>query len=360
MKGMQLMNSTSFNGYKDYISHAFNILRRQKYHIIGSHSAVKKCYWVHKALIERMFCYKAKFYGIESHRCMQFSPAILWCWNYCLHCWRYRTEDQNSRIWMKLPEDIDDPRTIVDIAIKEHRRTISGYRRYPNVNADMYREAMNPKHVAISLTGEPTLYPRLDELIEEFHKRNITTFLVTRGIRPEILANLKVEPTQLYISIEAFDEYSYMKFNNPISPILWKKTLESLDILPSFTSPTVIRITLVKGFNMNTEAVEKWAKMLLKACPTFIEVKAYMHIGMSITRLSRDAMPSHSEVKKYAKMLAEKIGYSIASESRVSRVVLLSRLEKPIIRYGNPPINWYDMETVDEKLDEYGSVQEII
>ncbi len=346
--------------YKDYISHAFNILRKQKYHIIGGHSAVKKCYWVHKALTEKMFCYKAKFYGIESHRCIQFSPAILWCWNYCLHCWRYRAEEQNNKIWAKLPKDADDPRTLVDMAIKEHRRTISGYRRYPNVDTAMYREAMNPKHVAISLTGEPTLYPRLDELIEEFHRNGLTTFLVTRGVRPEILANLRVEPTQLYVSIEAFDEYSYIKFNNPISPIFWKRTLETLEILPSFTSPTVIRITLIRGFNMNVEAIEKWAKLMLRAYPTFIEVKAYMHIGASITRLNRSNMPNHDEVKKYAQMLANIIGYSIVSESRTSRVVLLSRIDKPIIRYGNPPINWYDIEKVDEEQSEYDYIQELI
>ncbi|MCS7112098.1 MAG: 4-demethylwyosine synthase TYW1 [Ignisphaera sp.] len=355
------MSSTSSTTiYTDHISRAFDILRKQKYHMIGSHSAVKKCYWVHKALTEKMFCYKAKFYGIESHRCIQFSPAVLWCWNYCLHCWRYRVEDWNTKTQLRVPENTDDPRMLVDMAIREHKRTISGYRRYPNVDPTAYREAMTPKHVAISLTGEPTLYLRLDELIEEFHKRNLTTFLVTRGIRPEILANLRVEPTQLYVSIEAFDEHSYAKFNNPASSILWQKTLETLEILPSFTCPTVIRITLIRGFNMNAEASEKWTKLLLKAYPTFIEVKAYMHIGVSTTRLTRNDMPSHDEVKKHAQVLANMIGYSIVSESRASRVVLLSRIEKPVIRYGNPPISWHDIEKIDEEHDEYNSAQEVV
>lgn len=345
--------------HTDHITQAFNVLKKQKYHIIGSHSAVKKCYWVHKALTEKAFCYKAKFYGIESHRCIQFSPAVLWCWNYCLHCWRYRVEDLDTGALFRVPESVDDPEMLVDMAIKEHRRTVSGYRKYPNVDSNMYREAMNPKHVAISLTGEPTLYPRLDELIEEFHRRGLTTFLVTRGIRPEILANLRVEPTQLYVSIEAFDEHSYLKFNNPISPILWQKTLETLEMLPSFTCPTVVRVTLVRGFNMNTDAVEKWARMLLKAHPTFIEVKAYMHVGVSTARLARSDMPSHDEVREYAQMLASMIGYSVVSESRASRVVLLSRIEKPVIRYGNPPISWFDAERIGDQ-DEYNSLQEII
>ena len=323
--------------------------------MIGAHSAVKKCYWVHKALTERAYCYKAKFYGIESHRCIQFSPSVLWCWNYCLHCWRYRPSG-----WSSFPEHVDDPRYIAEMAVKEHRRTVSGYKKYPNVDKKMFEEALNPKHVAISLTGEATLYPRLGELIEEFHRLGLTTFLVTRGIRPDILANLEREPTQLYISIEAYDEDSYRFFNNPAYPDLWKKTLETLELLLSFSCPTVVRVTLVRSFNMHREAVEKWAKILSRAEPTFIEVKAYMHIGYSITRLSRSDMPSHEEVKKTALELAKLIGYEAVSESVLSRVVLLSKLDRPVIRYGNPPISWGDRDIGDEFSGEYGALDEAV
>lgn len=332
-----------------------DVLRKQKYHIIGSHSAVKKCYWVHKTLTERMFCYKAKFYGIESHRCIQFSPSILWCLNSCAHCWRYRPNK-----WSEFPGHVDDPEFIAETAIKEHRRTVSGYKRYPNVEPKMFEEALNPKHVAISLTGEATLYPRLSDLIEEFHRRDLTTFLVTRGVKPEILANLAEEPSQLYISIEAYDDESYKKFNNPVYTGLWEKTLETLELLPSFTSPTVIRITLVKGFNMHSKAIEGWSKLLAIGEPTFIEVKAYMNIGTSILRLSRYDMPSHEEVKDIAIKLAQKIGYNIVSESIPSRVVLLSKLDKPLIRHGNAPTTWYDKDTGDEYSGEYGALNEFM
>ncbi|HDI02110.1 MAG TPA: 4-demethylwyosine synthase TYW1 [Ignisphaera sp.] len=341
------------------LKYAYDTLRKQKYHLIGAHSAVKKCYWVHKALTEQKFCYKAKFYGIETHRCIQFSPSVLWCWNYCLHCWRYRPADRTKWTETILPS-ADDPKFIVEMAIKEHRRTVSGYKMYPSVSKKMYEEARNPKHVAISLTGEATLYTRIDDLIEEFHKRNMTTFLVTRGVRPEILANLRVEPTQLYVSIESYSPETYAYFNNPISSNLWSKTLQTLELLPSFTSPTVIRITLVRSFNMNNEAVKQWASILKKAQPSFIEVKAYMHIGGSITRLSRDDMPTHSEVREWASKIAEAVGYNIVSESKPSRVVLLSTLDKPVIRYGNPPISWYDPDPGDEFSGEYGAPEEAI
>jgi len=357
----QGLNNAYAEGYSR-LKHAYDILRKQKYHIIGSHSAVKKCYWVHKALVEGKFCYKAKFYGIESHRCIQFSPSVLWCWNYCLHCWRYRPHDStftDVRTALPLPS-IDDPRLIAEMAIKEHQRTVSGYKMFTTINKKMYEEARNPKHVAISLTGEATLYPRLDELIYEFHRRGLTTFLVTRGIRPEILANLREEPTQLYVSIEAYSEERYLHFNNPLSPYLWRKTMETFEMLPSFTCPTVVRITLIRSFNMNDEALKQWVSILRRAQPTFIEIKAYMHIGRSITRLSRNDMPLHCEVREWAEKLAERLGYNIVSESKPSRVVLLSVLDKPVIRYGNPPISWHDPDYGDEFSGEYGNLEEAI
>jgi len=232
----------------------YKSLQRQGYVLVGRHSVVKKCHWTHVALTQRRFCYKCKFYGIESHRCIQMSPTALWCWNACLHCWRLRPTDTAKWDETKIPW-VDDPELIAEGSIEAQREIILGYKAHPKVDGKMFEEALNPKHVAISLTGEPTLYPRLGELIKEYHKRGLTTFLVTRGVRPDVLANLDEEPTQLYVSIEAWDEKSYNYFDRPLFPGLWKTTLETLRLLPSFSSPTVIRFTLVKSFNMHEKAL---------------------------------------------------------------------------------------------------------
>ncbi len=313
---------------------------KQKYHFVGRHSVVKKCYWNHAALTQHRFCYKCKFYGIESHRCIQMSPTAFWCWNACLHCWRLRPQDVGVE-WdeTKMPFH-DDPKLIVDGIIKEYRRIISGYKGHPRVDPQLLKEAMEPKHVAISLTGEPTLYPLLDGLIKEIHRRGMTTFLVTRGVRPDILANLDEEPSQLYVSLEAWDKRSYNYFTRPLVPRAWELTLETLEMLPSFSSPTVIRITHVKGFNDTEEAVRGFARLIELAQPTYIEVKAYMYVGASRERLTRENMPSHEEVVQLAKRISEATGYPIRSESRPSRVVLLSRLEKPIRHGKGCPWGW--------------------
>jgi tRNA wybutosine-synthesizing protein 1 len=99
-------------------------------------------------------------------------------------------------------------------------------------------------------------------------------------------------------------------------------------LLSSFKCPTVIRLTLVKGENM--EDLDGYAKLIEKASPTYIEPKAYMFVGYSRLRLEFENMPSYEEVKAFSEKLAEKTSYNIIDESKESRVILLSKLKKPI------------------------------
>jgi tRNA wybutosine-synthesizing protein 1 len=145
---------------------------------------------------------------------------------------------------------------------------------------------------------------------------------------PSKLAELSEEPTQLYVSVCAPNEVVFRRVCRPQVPNAWARLKETLSLLPSFRCPTVIRMTMVKGHNM--EAVEGYAEMVERANPTYIEAKAYMHVGFSGIRLGYKNMPSHKEVYDFATCLAERTGYSIIDEAVESRVVLLSKREKPI------------------------------
>lgn len=68
---------------------------------------------------------------------------------------------------------------------------------------------------------------------------------------------------------------------------------------------------------------EKYAELIEKADPDFIEVKAYMFVGSSRERLTMANMPLFDEVKDFAKRIADECGREISNESEVSRVVLL-------------------------------------
>jgi tRNA wybutosine-synthesizing protein 1 len=281
------------------------------YEIVGRHSAVKTCLWLKKSLKDEGFCYKQKFYGIESHRCLQLTPALK-CNLACIHCWRPLDLLPEIREW-------DEPSFIVEESIKAQRKLLSGFFGTEGVNPRKLKEAMNPNQVAISLIGEPSIYPRIDELIEEFNRRKMTTFLVTNGTNPRVIE--KCDPHQLYLSLTAYDKESHKALNQPKGN-LWKKITESLKLMAEKNTRTVLRITLMRNLNMKAE---KFASLIALASPTFVEAKAYMHLGHSRYRLERQVMPSHEEVKRFSEELEKLTEYRIVDESAASRVVLLEK-----------------------------------
>jgi tRNA wybutosine-synthesizing protein 1 len=307
-------------------------LKKQKYHLIGSHSAVKRCKWLYESIVNNRPCYKQKFYGIQSHRCIQMTPSLYYCTHQCLFCWRAQSGDMEEVRWdeMRNPNK-DTPEEIVEGCFKAQAKIISGYKGNVKTDWKKFQEALRPAQVAISLTGEPTLYTPLGNLIELFHQKGLTTFLVTNGTLPARLSKLSAEPSQLYVSLCAPNEEVYTKVCRPQFPHAWEKLNETLGLLKSFRCPTAVRMTMVKDHNMS--AVNEYAKLIEKTQPTYIEVKAYMHIGFSNLRLGFDHMPMHGEVREFADMLALASGYRVLNEAPESRVVLLSKLERPIQLY---------------------------
>ncbi len=306
----------------------FRVLQRQKYHLVGGHSAAKRCRWLYESIVHDRPCYKEKFYGIRSHRCLQMTPSVLHCTMRCSFCWRAQSGDSELHWEESRFPTWDEPEDIIEGCIREQRRIMTGYKANTQANQQKYLEALKPKHAAISLTGEPTLYPHLDGLIRGFHKRGFTTFLVSNGTNPKAFSSLTKEPTQLYISVSAYNQKTFNQVCRPQVPDAWKKLNETLAMLPSFTCPTVIRLTLAR--HLNLKQPEHYARLVGKANPAFVETKAYMHVGFSRLRMGYNNMPTHKEIRDFATDLAEEVGYNILDEAKESRVVLLSRLEKPI------------------------------
>jgi tRNA wybutosine-synthesizing protein 1 len=289
-------------------------LENQHYKVVGNHSAVKLCHWTKKSLRDMGVCYKEKFYGIKSHGCLQMTPNIT-CNNNCIFCWRVIEHTK-----VNLGSAIDEPEDIIDDCIRAQRLLLSGFKGFEGTNLKKWREAQNPTNAAISLIGEPTLYPKISGLIEEFHKRNIVTFLVTNGQYPEVLEKM-TQPKQFYISLDAPDRETYLKLDRPSLKDFWERMLRSLELMNSFTSRKVIRLTIVKEWNMKNP--EKYAELIKTANPDYVEVKGYVHVGESQKRLPREAMPNHDEIKKFARELSKELGYSFSGEQVASRVVLL-------------------------------------
>ncbi|HOG97465.1 MAG TPA: 4-demethylwyosine synthase TYW1 [Methanothrix soehngenii] len=286
-------------------------LARQGYHLVGS-GAVKPCLWLNRSMRGGDQCYKNHFYGIASHRCVQMTPTLE-CNHLCLHCWRPIDDPIPGKEPM-------EPAELLEGILRGQQRFISGYGGSSTTDPVRLVEAREPKHMAISLMGEPTLYPYLKEFIDLVSRRGMTSFLVSNATRPEVLAELR--PTQLYLSLNAPDEERYRRICNPTKD-LWPRILESLELLKEHRCRSVIRMTLVRGQNM--VGLEDYARLIGDAEPDFVELKAYMHLGRSRTRLERTAMPQHSEILALADSLAGLLGYHLEADVPLSRVALLSR-----------------------------------
>ena len=295
------------------------LLEKQHYCFSGEHSAVKICTWTKKSLLDENVCYKEKFYGIRCHLCCQMTPSVGFCTNQCIHCWR----EMDYTAGFKMDSIVDDPKEIIKKSILCQRKLLNGFYGNEKVNRKKLNQAQEPMHFAISLTGEPTIYPKLSELITELHKQGKTTFLVTNGQFPDVIKNLKELPTQLYVSVSATNERDFQKLNKSCFKDGWQRLNKTLELMPKLKTRTVIRITLMKGINMKHE--KDYADLIKKASPMFVELKAYMFVGSSRMRLLKENMPYHKDVKEFAEKVAELSGYKIIDEKEESRVVLLAK-----------------------------------
>ncbi len=291
-----------------------DLLIKQQYRLYKDHSAVKLCHWMKESMIHERHCYKQDFYGISSHRCLQMTPAINECSHMCTFCWRIQEHDFEVKDWA-------EPKEMLDALIEHQRSLIWGFKGDPRCDPKMFEEARNPNQVAISLAGEPITYPYMSEFLEECHRRHMSTFIVTNGTYPERLAALDVLPMQLYVTVAAPNKEIYKSVCRPKISDGWEKLMQTLELLPSLDTRTVIRHTLVKGINMGWE--EDYGRLDRIADPTLVEPKGYVFVGGSRNRLSMACMPSFDEIKEFSANLGQHIGMEIIKERADSRVVLL-------------------------------------
>ncbi|MEM0465259.1 MAG: 4-demethylwyosine synthase TYW1 [Candidatus Pacearchaeota archaeon] len=307
-------------------------LKKQHYILVGKHSSVKICEWTKKSLLDEGVCFKEKFYGIKSHRCCQMSPSTIYCQNKCIHCWRAIELTSGNKM---NPKKINEPKEIITESILAQRKLISGFKGNIKTNKKKFLEAQEPMNFAISLVGEPTLYPKIGDFIVELRKLKKTTFLVTNGIQPNLLKRLnnkKQLPTQLYISLNCSNKKDFDKWHKSSVKDAWKKFNQTLKIFPKLKTRRVIRLTLAKGLNDNEKKIKDFAKLIKISKPDFIEIKSYMAIGFSRKRkeMGYEKMLSHYEIKSYSKRLLNKLksGYKILDEHKPSRVVLIGKNKK--------------------------------
>jgi tRNA wybutosine-synthesizing protein 1 len=310
-------------------------LTKEGYKIIGTHSAVKLCRWTKHQLRGRGGCYKHTCYGITSYQCMEATPSLA-CANKCTFCWRHHKNPVGTEWRWKM----DPPREIVKTAIKLHQNMIREYSGVPGVKPERLQEAFTVRHCALSLVGEPIMYPRINELVGELHKRNVSTFLVTNAQFPDCIKQLS-PVTQLYVSIDAATPDSLKAVDRPLFADYWERFIASLEALREKRQRTVYRLTLLKGENM--DGIEHYAELIAMGQPDFVEIKSVTFCGDSAaTDLSHSNVPFHSEVLEFSTKLSELVNELYAKRAAESSVK------------GSPDEKIDDIHDCDGELIAYG------
>ncbi|KAH0486794.1 MAG: hypothetical protein KVP17_003409 [Porospora cf. gigantea B] len=301
-------------------------LAKQGYKVVGSHSAVKLCRWTKSQLRGRGGCYKHTFYGIDSSRCMEATPSLA-CANKCIFCWRHHKNPVGtSWSWKQDPAD-----EIVNGSIAAHQRLVKELKGMVGVISSRFEKATEVGHCALSLVGEPVLYPEIQQYMRILHDTNISTFLVTNAQFPDQMSAID-ECTQLYVSVDASNPGTLKTIDQPLFSDYWTRFLACLDVMRSRKDlRTVFRMTLVKGVNMQQTQTElaEYAELVLRGEPAFIEIKAFTYCGNN-GRLTMENVPWHEEIVAFGEALLSfsptlQRSYGIACVHKHSCCLLLAR-----------------------------------
>merc|ERR1712178_278657 len=198
------------------------------------------------------------------------------------------------------------------------------------------------RHAALSLVGEPIMYPEMDKFIGMLHENGISSFLVTNGTFPECIKSIRTV-TQLYLSVDAPTEKSHKAVDRPLHKDAWDRFIKSCEALSKRKERKIFRLTMVKGWN--DEELEQYASIVRIGKPDFIEIKGVTYCGNSWAGNTEDKtvlglknVPFHEEVVEMCQRITDSINnqledmpefeYELMSEHAHSNCILISNKKK--------------------------------
>ena len=195
-----------------------------------------------------------------------------------------------------------------------------------------HHEAMIPNHAAISLDGEPLLYPKISDYVQEFTKRNMSTFIVTNGTLPEKIELMDSLPSQLYVTLPASNEQMYKKICRPMIKDGWNGIMNTLDLLNTLSCRTLIRLTAIKEFNINDTSIEEYIRILKRANPNFFEIKGFTLQARALLIKERlksekdvqDFFPDYAYLESIATKFEQLSGFPLIYRNKDSRDFLFA------------------------------------
>ena len=209
-----------------------------------------------------------------------------------------------------------------------------------------FNRALNPNHAAISLDGEPTLYPYIGELVDTFRTKKFTTFIVTNGTTPDVITHLQETnclPSILYVTVPPPNQEDYRKIHRPKVKGAWDSIQKTLGLLKDLSTRTVLRITAVNHLNIRDDLIDGYVETIKRVKPNFVDIKGFTLEGSSMSISKRLAtnepgsyyFPDYQEINQFAKKISEQSGYEIAATHEKSRDILLQSIgiQKNLLYY---------------------------
>ncbi len=181
------------------------------------------------------------------------SPTIKQCNFDCLYC-----ELEKAKTVSKQTEviSVDEIISQLQVALKKHK------------NLDV---------ITLTANGEPTLYPYLDELIDEIDKikGNVKTLILSNGANiyensiQDSLAKLDI----VKLSLDCVSESCFKKLDRMDKSVEFNKIVEGMSEFRKLHTKQLITETLfVKTLNDNEEEIQNIYKALLQIKPDRVDI----------------------------------------------------------------------------------------
>jgi wyosine [tRNA(Phe)-imidazoG37] synthetase (radical SAM superfamily) len=165
----------------------------------------------------------------------------------------------------------------------EGAKTVDKMDEYPSVE-DIIKEIKNsfllhPKIDVLTLTcnGEPTLYPKLNELIDEINKikGNTKTLILSNGstIYKEDIFNALLKIDIVKLSLDCVSEKCFKKLDRVNSSVETQKIVPAMiEFSQETTNDLVIEILFVKDLNDKEDEISLLYKSLLQINPKRVDI----------------------------------------------------------------------------------------
>ena len=181
------------------------------------------------------------------------SPDIKQCNFDCLYCELEKSKPVFSMINEPVPEDIIRE---VELYLKKNK--------YPDV-------------ITITANGEPTLYSKLDKLVDLLidMKGKSKLLILTNGstIYKKDIQETLLKLDIVKVSLDAVAEDTFKKVDRPVKNVSVRKIIDGLmEFRKNFKGELIIEILVVKNVNDKKENIEQIREVLKKIKPDRVDL----------------------------------------------------------------------------------------